>query len=301
MKLVACMPVRNEEWSLGLTARAALMWCDELIVGLHACTDTSETICDQIQDGSGDRLFYMDLDGEVWDEMQHRQALLRAARLRGATHIAIIDADEILTGNLLTVDDPLENSSPLSRCKMFWSSDQIFQMPGYNLRGSLNQYHNNGIWGNRWFSVAFADDPRLGWSGDKFHSREPQGVRLNNYRPIQQGQGGVMHLWGASERRLIAKHALYKITERLRWSQKKIEDIDAMYNLAIKGDPKNFGFGVPSAWTYSETKPEWWLPYASLIEHLDVNATPWQEEEVWRLVKEHGPRMFQGLDLFGLV
>lgn len=303
MKLIACMPVRNEEWSLGLAARAALMWCDELVVLLHACTDRSEEIINGIQDEQPDRVTRIVHRHECWTEMAHRQQMLEMARKQGATHIAIIDADEILTGDMLT-ECRLLNGRTGPRVSNMCSQipeGSILQLPGYNLRGSLNQYHNNGIWGNRWFSVAFADDPRLGWSGDKFHSREPQGVRLNNYRPIQQGQGGIMHLWGASERRLVAKHCWYKITERLRWPEKKIEDIDAMYNLAIKGDPKNFGFGVPSAWTYSETKPEWWLPYAHLIEHLDVNAIPWQEEEVWRLVKEHGPRMFQGLDLFGLV
>lgn len=300
MKLIGIMPVRNEAYCLGLTARAALMWCDELLVGLHACTDESETICDQIQSES-DRLFFMDLDGEAWDEMLHRQLLLKTARLRGATHIAIIDADEILTGNLL-------HCMNVPREAFGVPQGSILQLPGYNLRGSLSQYHTNGIWGNRWFSVAFADDPRLVWSGDKFHSREPQDnsgrrprLRLNNYRPIAQGDGGVMHLWGASERRLIAKHALYKLTERLRWPERRISDIDAMYNLAIKGDPANFGFLGPDKWTYKETKPDWWLPYSHLIEHLDVNAEPWQEMECIRLVKEHGPRIFQGLDLFGVV
>ena len=34
MKLVGIMPVRNEDWCLDLTARAALMWCDELVISL---------------------------------------------------------------------------------------------------------------------------------------------------------------------------------------------------------------------------------------------------------------------------
>lgn len=293
MKLVGLMPVRNEAWCLGLTARAALMWCDELIVMDHCSTDSSRNIMNAIADECG-RLVIRDWRDIAWAEMEMRQSLLLEARERGATHIAMVDADELLTGNLLG-----------DYGSKAWAKTvpdgSVFQLPGYNLRGSLNQYHSNGIWGNRWFSVAFADDPRLGWSGDKFHSRDPQGFRLNNYRPIQQGDGGIMHLWGASERRLVAKHAWYKITERLRWPEKKIEDINSLYNLAIKGDPLSFGFGTPDAWAYKETKPEWWLPYASLIEHLDVNATPWQEEEIWRLVKEHGPRMFQGLDLFGLI
>src|SRR4051812_45523687 len=118
-----------------------------------------------------------------------------------------------------------------------WDS-VILQLPGYNLRHGTAFYHANGVWGNRWFSTAFQDDPRLGWAGDRFHHREPMGVKLQPYRPIQQGDGGVMHLWGASERRLTAKHALYKLSERLRWPEKPIAEIDRMYSLALKGDPR---------------------------------------------------------------
>ena len=39
MKLICLMPARNEDWIIGLSARAALMWCDELIVMDHASTD----------------------------------------------------------------------------------------------------------------------------------------------------------------------------------------------------------------------------------------------------------------------
>ena len=39
------MPVRNEAWCLGLTARAALKWCDELVILDHASNDaTGENI-----------------------------------------------------------------------------------------------------------------------------------------------------------------------------------------------------------------------------------------------------------------
>ena len=174
------------------------------------------------------------------------------------------------------------------------------QLPGYNLRGSLNRYHSNGIWGNRWFAVAFADDPRLGWSGDNFHSRDPLGMTLRPYRIIGQGLGGVMHLWGASERRLRAKHACYKITERLRWPDKPLADIERMYSWAIKGEPGHRSYGTPETWTYADVPASWWAPYAHLIKYLDVDAEPWQEAECIRLIKEHGPRMFQGLDLFGV-
>ena len=287
MKLVGLMPVRNEDWVLGLSARAALMWCEELILLLHACTDRSLEIAEAVRTEHPGRVSIdVQVDG-VWHEMVHRQIMLQMARERGATHIAIVDADEILTGNLdLTLS--LDGA-------------HILQLPLYNLRHGIQQYHANGLWGNRIVSVAFADDPALHWAGDRFHAREPQGKRLTGFQPIAQGAGGVMHLWGASERRLLAKHALYKVTERVRWPAKDVRSIDREYSMCVTGNPvvRNAP-REPECWMFREVPVSWWEPYAHLLQYLDVTAEPWQEAEVRRVVAEHGREKFAGLDLFGL-
>jgi hypothetical protein len=171
------------------------------------------------------------------------------------------------------------------------------QLPLYNLRGGIDRYHANGLWGCRIVSLAFADDPALGWSGDKFHAREPQGKPLRPFPTIKQGKGGVMHLWGASERRLLAKHALYKVTERLRWPDKRVRDIDFEYSQCVTG-----GTGIPpECWTFNSVPESWWAPYQHLMKYLDIDAEPWQETEVRRLVDLYGRERFAGLDLFGVV
>ncbi len=297
MKLIACMPVRNEDWVLGVSLRVALMWCDEVVVLLHACTDRSADIITEVAretmiDGHARIPVLMAKRGE-WHEMEDRQAMLEYARERGATHIAIIDADEILTGNLI-FQGTRPQGTPLSGWDYAIGTvpSRILQLPLYNLRNGIEQYHSNGIWGNRIVSLAFADDPRLHWAGDTFHQREPQGMKLEPYRPIQQGQGGVMHLWGANERRLIAKHALYKITERLRFPAKPISVIDDLYSLAIK--PRE-------PWTFANFPESWWAPYRDLMaKHLHLDAEPWQIAEVRRLLSDYGRERFRGLDLFGV-
>jgi len=292
MKLIACMSVRNEDWVLGLSLRVALMWCDEVVVFLHACTDASEDIAQAVREEVGEDRVHLSVYAEPqWDEMQHRQWMLDYARHHRATHIAIIDADEILTGNLIQQMPYLVRAS--GEIPQHSQPATILQLPLYNLRGGIDRYHSNAVWGNRIVSVAFADDPRLRWAGDTFHQREPQGMTLTPYRPIQQGQGGVMHMWGASERRLIAKHAHYKITERLRWPEKDVRKIDDLYSLAIK--PRE-------PWTFAQVPIEWWAPYMELAnKHLHLDAELWQEAECRRLVAEHGREKFAGLDLFGVV
>jgi hypothetical protein len=239
-----------------------------------------------------------------WDEMRHRQLMLETARERGATHIAMIDADEIVTGNLLKLNGGyplirrLVADTPIGSC---------LQLPLIQLRGSLDRYHSNGIWGNRWLSLAFRDNPMLSWSGDKFHSREPLFEGGRKLKPNCQNSAGVFHLWGLSERRLRAKHALYKVTERLRWPDRSVGDIDLTYNdwRSAKDTAAHYpGMArYREPWMYAAVPRSWWDPYrGELLDHLEpIDLTePWQEFETQRIVAEHGAATFKGLDLFGV-
>jgi len=288
MKLVGMMAVRNEDWCLGLTLRAALTWCDEVVVYLHACADLSHMFAREVLRDNPRRVRLCDQYDPTWDEMRHRREMLMVARSDGATHLAIIDADEILTGNQINSTGQYDGCSLIrARCAELGPGEMLC-LPGYNLRGGTTHYHSDGTWGNRWFSVVFADDPRLHWTGDCFHHREPLGLELKPVKPVSQHHGGVMHLWGVSERRLKAKHALYKITERLRWPDKTTYEINAMYD----------------QWkqivSFAKVPDSWWAPYEKWWKYLDVNKEPWQEAECRRLIEEHGGVKFKGLDLFGV-
>jgi hypothetical protein len=294
MKLTALMPCRNEDWCLGMSARVALTWADELCILNHASTDETLDIIAEVSREHPGRVHLISTPELQWSEMQHRQMLLEAARDRGATHIAIVDADEILTANLIE----------FARTGIGTAAARgLVELPGYNLRASLNRYHLNGTWGRRHFAFAFEDDPRLHWfekgrTAEQFHKRVPDGpLETRNPSPIPQGHGGIVHLWGVSDRRLRAKHALYKVTERLRWPDKPVQTIDAMYSwwkTGIKAEePGNWQFAyVPDA--------AWWGPYEEWLKHLHIAREPWQEQAVRELVAKHHPETFRGLDLFGV-
>lgn len=312
MKLVGICPVRNEDWCLGFTLRVALKWCDEVVVLVHASTDTSKRIVWELQGQYPERVHHLGDEDTTWKEMEHRHVLLELARVWDATHIAMIDADEFLTGNLLCPTGSPEtvrgatNDAPRIRDEIrYLEPGQLMELPGYNLRekgaGSHDhemrdwkytwQYHGNAVWGNRWFATAFRDQPAAHWAGDRFHHREPMGVNWRRWRPIQQGDGGTLHLWGASERRLRAKHALYRVTERLRWPDKPAAEIERLYSLATT--PRE-------PWTFKAVPSEWLAPYADLLQYLHIDAEPWQESYVRSLLQEHGRAKFDGLDLLGL-
>jgi hypothetical protein len=285
VNLIGLMPARNEAWVIGLSARAALRWCDELILLLHACSDDTAAIVDQISAEHPGRVHVLIEPDPDWAEMAHRQRLLTAARGRSATHLALVDADEVLTGNLLTVIrewiEPLTQGAHIQvgmRC--MWRS--------------LDWYRSGvSVWSNRWdLALAFSDHPSLKWekvNGYDHHHRQPFGSVLA--KRAYALDGGVMHLQFANWRRLRAKHARYKMMERVKYPGKSIAAIERLYNQALD-ETRLQTMAAPASH---------WEPYADLMGHIDLDAEPWQESECRRLMREHGPETFAGLNLFDVV
>ena len=100
-----------------------------------------------------------------------------------------------------------------------------------------------------------------------------------------------MHLQFADWRRLTAKHARYKMMERVKYPNKPVSEIDRMYSLALD----EAGLQV------ADVPAEWWQGYEQIRQYIDLNAEPWQEQECKRLWMEHGAEAFHGLNLFGVV
>lgn len=279
------MPVRNEAPFLGCTLRAATRWCDHVVVLNHASMDATPEILADVARETG-RVTVIEEQGGTWREMDHRQRLLLKARSLGATHIAIVDADELLTGNLL----------PLIR-------EQIQQLPpgGVLQVGmpcmwrSLDRYRvDPGIWSNRRdLAIAFCDRPDLRWerksNGEEHHGREPKNSRCAA-RAVGWA-GGVMHMQWVDWRRLTAKHACYKMIERIKYPHKPVGEIERLYSLALNES------GLQTV----EAPADWWEPYRDLRRHIVLDAEPWQERECRRMLEQHGAQTFAGLNLFGVV
>ena len=209
MKLTAIMPVRNESWIVGLSARAVMQWVDELVILDHASVDDSREIEDAVAAEFPGRVFLFQDTNPQWNEMAHRQFLLEQARIGGATHVAIVDTDEILSGNLIgSIRNTIERMP----------KGAILQLPWVCLARSIDRYYAAGIWFNNWVTCAFEDSPEAHWKardGYDLHHRQPMGRSPSYWRPVAQSedplrhQGGLMHLQFCSERRLRAKQANY--------------------------------------------------------------------------------------------
>jgi hypothetical protein len=308
MKLIGMMMARNEDWIIGLSLRAALAWCDEMIVMLHRCSDETVRIVTGVQWGGngeaaagdrpsacsgrpeqvGDRVTCMVREEDPWPEMALRQEMLDYARALGATHLAIIDADEVLTGNLLKDVRPwIEALAP----------GKLLELPMIPAWRSLHEYRDDrSVWSRSFITLAVGASEALFYrsrDGYEFHNRPPGGSDLaDRVRPFTDKRcGGVFHLQFADWDRLMWKHTQYKMQEVLRWpGREPAAAVDRKYERAL--DERDLAVrAVPAAW---------WDPYRPWLDCARLGEEPWQKAECRRLYAEHGPERFSGLRLRGL-
>ena len=289
MKLVAIMPCRNEDWIIGFTLRAVLKWVDAVVVLDHASVDKTPQILAQIEsEFSSDRVILTTWEDPVWKEMAQRQSLLYCARHIGATHVAYVDADECLSGDLLPHIRDWAAGLP---------HGTMLSLPWLQLRGGIERVHTEGVWGSQCASTIFRDHSELHWAarnGYDFHQREPLGQAWRQCYPVSRNRrtGGLMHFQFTSDRRLFAKQYLYQLTERLRWPDRKTPaEIAAMYGQTVDWH---------MAPTTDAAVPEaWFEPYRDLLVHLHMDAEPWQLEECRKVIRGN-PGIIAELNDFGL-
>lgn len=303
MKLVGVMVVRSEDWVLGCSLPAALKWCDEVILVDHASSDRTYEIYLKVSGENPRRVHYsrweptkkqelwspsegknvvadvVDSDAP-WDEMAMREHSLQVARKHNATHIAIIDADEILTANLLDrIRGQFDTLAP----------GMQLDVPMLAMR-TLDQYEDaNTVWSRAWLTLGFSDAPNLTWKpsadGYQHHHRSPYGITADRRFLTDKREGGVFHLQFANRRRLIAKHWLYAYTDLIRWPNRETPaELSFKYSQALSDQA-----------TRTAVPAEWWYGYNR--SQIKLSGLPWQELKLSELIRECGEESFKGITL----
>jgi hypothetical protein len=281
MRLIGLMVVRNESWVLEASMKAALQWVDGLAIYLDRCTDNTVEIVKKIAKGCKKDILVNESDPDAyWQEMDHRHKNLQDGRGMGGTHFAIIDADEILTSNLLPwVRGWCEELMP----------GQVLDLPMVAPWGNLDFYSPNT---RSVMTVAFMDKSDLGWAPrgeEKYHhhNRPPHGF-TGRMSPLSLEEGGCFHLQWASIQRKIWKDRHYMMTELLRWNYPE-DAINEKYHWWDK---------LPHGADLKAVPPGWWAGYDK--SSIRPTQPSWYEWEVKKLIREHGRERFSKLSLFGL-
>ncbi|HEV7506906.1 MAG TPA: glycosyltransferase family 2 protein [Thermoanaerobaculia bacterium] len=287
MKIVGLMTARNEDWILGLTLRAVMLIVDAMIVLDHASCDRTREIVEDVAGEWPERLHYRREDDPVWREASIRQRLLEEGRELGATHFWVVDADEMVTGNLVPRIRPLLASL---------AAGEALSLPWFPLWRSLDWQRRDGndYWCANRTVYGFRDHPAVHYQTrwDRavcdIHTRRPQ--HLSGERACgSEEEGGVLHFVAADWRRLVAKTAWYKMIETVRFGDRSAVELNAWYDRDL--NEANL-VRVPVA-------ADWWSPYRSWRRHVDLEAPSWFEADCRRMWEEHGAERFDGLGLWG--
>lgn len=310
MICITC-PVRNEDWILSLSARAMLLWADHVVFLDHCSTDNTPFILAALAKEYPGRVTILKEESPVWEEMRHRQRLLDTARELGATHVCLVDTDEVLTGDLLESGTLEQANGPSVKVlggsnskirQMIYACppSQTMQLPWLCLRNSKDLVHRSGVWGEQNVSMGFVDNPMLGWSAAErgtydFHHRAPMGRAFTSYRPVTGRGSGLLHFQFVNANRLRYKQLAYCLTERSRWSDRETPDqVRRKYSLSIYGkdEPPAMDFDLGAC------PPAWLDPYAHLMHHYHPEAEPWQKQQCVDMLSDN-PDLSHGLDDFG--
>ena len=266
MKLVGLMTVRNEDWVLGLSLRAALRFVDEVVVLDHASTDGTAALVERIATEHPGRVRGLRESDPVWREAAWRQRLLEEGRAAGATHLCVLDADEVLTGNLLP---------EIRGWFAALSPGETLSLPWLALWRDLDAFRDDpSRLAQRAMILGFRDAPALHYgpnpNGLDFHTRRVRGAAADRVFAADRS-GGVLHLAAVNWRRLEARTAWYKRIEDRRFPGRRAPaERDAFYATAYLEE---------SGVRLRPVPPEWWAPYRTWRAGLDFEGAAWFDQE----------------------
>jgi hypothetical protein len=305
MKIVATIPTRNSGWSIGFTARAALMWCDAAVIMDHATSDPlTATVLADLNREYPHRITILYDNDSNWNEMDQRDRMLTCARgYHQATHVALLDDDELVTGNLI----------PRMRgwCESL-AENWALELPQINVRRGIDTMHTKGVWAEQHTLTVFRDDPRYHWkaAGDGYqhHHRGPAGALFRNFRGCQRKDGGLIHLQMASEERLRYKQWHYQLSDYLRWPERRTpEQLRQYYSLSVYGFVPLVRPTTYNSWRFAKemtglgpVPATWWEPYRDILKHLHLDAEPWQRAACREIMEQHPELADAGFDDFGM-
>jgi hypothetical protein len=275
MNKILVMPVKNEAWIIEKTLLCASLWFDYIIVADQNSRDDTAKICKKFK-----KVVYIENKEIEYNEGTRRQLLLNKAReFKGDNLIFALDADEILSANILNNQNfskSLKNLKPGMSIKMEW----------IQLWGDSYHYNSSFPWGGGIGNFAYYDDRKMNFDTGRIHcSRVPEST-LNNAITIKDIK--VLHFQFVDQQRMMSKQNYYRLFE---YQELKNNFLKINYKYHSTKEPTKLKV-IPHEWLkkYSENN----IDFNNFIKENFF----WQDLYILNKFQEYNIKKFKWLDIW---
>jgi glycosyltransferase involved in cell wall biosynthesis len=239
-KIVGLLQIRNEATLIEQCLHALSLYTDAIVILDDASDDNTLEIVESVADTYHIEKIVRN-GTSAWEhraESDNRQKLLDAGREIGGTHFLIIDADEMMTSNCAT-------NNFLRNIILRLNLGDRLKMNIMHLWGSFDRYRTYFKEEMKYF--IFCDDGRCYYIHQFLHvNRVPLNLSGGANLELQNQQYGLLHFGYVNWDNVLIRQAWYKCLERVRNSDKSIEEINSWYPAHKEKDATTFP--VPQSW-----------------------------------------------------
>jgi glycosyltransferase involved in cell wall biosynthesis len=275
MKIIALLPVRNEEWILRHSLACLSAFCDVIIVSDQASDDRSREI------GAAFPKVQLIHSPASFIAEQARFRLWDVARqYDGHNVIWCTDADELIP--------PAAAARYFNAAREQLAPGTVIDCLYYHLWQSPHQYRASGFpYAPYWKPVAVVDDRQMDYDRSRALPIHQERVPIPLHAPrVRADDVPVLHLQWLLANTNQVKQAWYRCREWLE-AAGTARAINARYQLTVP--PKRVvTAAVPAAWLDGVTLPD------LAIDHM----RSWQEVEILRWFDERGVAFFEPLEIW---
>lgn len=217
MKIIALLPVKNEEWILSTYIHSMKSVADEII----ALDDNSIDNTRQILIDNG--VIVLESDNSTTVNMsQKRTLLLEEGRKRGGTHFIWLDADEIFSNNFIK-----DFKYFINKLK----TGEKLILPWITLWKDSYRERIDGVWKENYKDVIVYDTPDLSFENKELSEGRTQGFN-NKIIKLSRDEGAILHFQFVNFEDSQIKQAWYRCVELIQY-KKDPKKINNTYSISL--------------------------------------------------------------------
>jgi len=277
MKIIALLPIKNEEFTLRICLESLKPIVDEIIIFDDNSSDNSKEIANNF----GCNLLSYNFGNEKFVDMSsRRQLLLEEGRRHGGTHFIWLDGDEAFSANFLEfARKRILALKPGQKMMLSWIA----------LWKTCNRYViGKSIYAGLFKDFVVCDAPNLSFE-KRFLSENRTPGPTDNVIKISIDEGVVLHFQFVAWHKNQLKQAWYRCSELIEGSR-SAKRINNTYSVTLENNKIK-----------TETVPLEWIKGLSLPKGLESAGSGWRLEAIFNFFDKYGIEFFEPLQIWHVV